>query len=241
MQSMNDTPENQSPVYAMTPIGVVHSCFEEKFAVPRQPGLVPSAKGTIELQPPFNHPDMVDGLENCSHIWIQFVFHQCIDRGWQMKVRPPRLGGNKKMGVLATRATHRPNGLGLSVVKLEKIETAKQKVLLHIQGQDLVDGTPVLDIKPYIPYADSVQDAHYPFAQQQPKQVPVEFSTDAQLQLEKTATPQALASLIVEVLQQDPKPAFHKPTADREYGAKLSGHNVKWRYLEDIIEVIAIE
>lgn len=238
---MSEAPKSQNPTFTMTPIGVVHSCFEEKFAVPRQPGLVPSATGSIELLEPFNHPDIVDGLENCTHIWVQFVFHECVDRGWQMKVRPPRLGGNKKMGVFATRATHRPNSLGLSVVKLERIETRHQKVVLHIQGQDLVEGTPVLDIKPYIPYADIVEQAEYPFAQHEPEKLKVTFSPKADSQLQAVEEERSLRTLIIEVLQQDPKPAFHKPDQEREYGAKLSGKNVKWRYLEDIIEVTAID
>lgn len=238
---MKDFTTTTFPTYSMQPIGVVRSCFEEKFAVPRQPGLVPSAYGTVELIPPFNHPDMVDGLKDCSHIWIQFVFHECLEQGWQMKVRPPRLGGNKKMGVLATRSTHRPNSLGLSVVKLVEVETQSHQVTLHIQGQDLVDGTPVLDIKPYIPYSDSIETAQYPFAQAAPNHVDVYFMDDVLTELKEQKNSEHLQSLIIEVLQQDPKPAFHKPDPDRHYGARLAGKNVKWRYIDNKIEVIAVE
>jgi len=143
----------------VTPIGFVQSCFKEKFATPRQPGLADAAKGVIELIPPFNLPESVEGLEDCSHIWLQFVFHECMNQGWKPKVRPPRLGGNKKMGVFATRATHRPNALGLSVVKLDGIECTDDQVRLHISGLDLIDGTPILDIKPYIPYSDAIENA----------------------------------------------------------------------------------
>lgn len=220
--------------FEITPIAFVRSCFQEKFATPRQPGLVTAATGSIELLPPFNDADTVSGLENCSHIWLQFVFHQCIDQGWKAKVRPPRLGGNKKMGVFATRATHRPNALGLSVVKLESISTTNNQVILNVSGLDLIDGTPIVDIKPYIPYSDSLTQAHYPFAQEAPKQLTVVFTDPVQSQLKKNPN---LKQLIEQVLAQDPKPAFHRVDSEREYGAKLAQHNVKWRYLSDGNEV----
>jgi len=113
--------------FEITPIAFVESCYKEKFVTPRQSGLVSEAKGRIVFIPPYNDSDAVAGLENCSHIWLEFIFHQCIDQGWKNKVRPPRLGGNKKMGVFATRATHRPNGLGLSAVRLDSIECTQAK------------------------------------------------------------------------------------------------------------------
>jgi len=228
----------------VTPIAYIRSCFKEKFATPRQPGLVENALGEIELIPPFNHPDSVLGLEECSHIWLEFVFHQCIDQGWKPKVRPPRLGGNKKMGVFATRATHRPNGLGLSVVKLEKVETLNSKVVLHVSGLDLIDGTPIIDIKPYIPYSDSIQDATYPFAQKAPINIPVLFNELTEKHLENQIQ---FKQLIVQVLAQDPKPAFHGIDSQRVYGANLENNNIKWVYKQEsdsdnhFIEVIAIE
>ncbi len=228
--------------FEITPIAFVRSCFQEKFATPRQPGLVTAATGSIELIPPFNDADAVLGLNDCSHIWLQFVFHQCVDQGWKAKVRPPRLGGNKKMGVFATRATHRPNALGLSVVKLERIDTQNSSVVLHVSGLDLIDGTPIVDIKPYIPYSDSLPDAHYGFAQEAPAQLPVTFADTIKSQLDNQ---EALKTLITQVLAQDPKPAFHSHDSSREYGAKLAGHNVKWRYhMENDkvwVEVFALE
>lgn len=228
--------------FEITPIAFVRSCFQEKFATPRQPGLVTAATGSIELIPPFNDADAVLGLKDCSHIWLQFVFHQCVDQGWKAKVRPPRLGGNKKMGVFATRATHRPNALGLSVVKLERIDTQNSSVVLHVSGLDLIDGTPIIDIKPYIPYSDSLPDAHYGFAQAAPAQLPVTFTDAIKRQLDNQ---EALTTLITQVLAQDPKPAFHSLDSSREYGAKLAGHNVKWRYKMENdkvwIEVFALE
>jgi tRNA-Thr(GGU) m(6)t(6)A37 methyltransferase TsaA len=165
--------------YDVTPIAFVHSCYKEKFATPRQSGIVTAATGVIELVPPFNDPDSVAGLENCSHIWLQFIFDKCINQGWKAKVRPPRLGGNKKMGVFATRATHRPNAIGMSAVKLERIETGNSKVLLYVSGLDLIDGTPIIDIKPYIPYSDSIEDAQYPFAQAAPSEIRVHYCSAA--------------------------------------------------------------
>lgn len=228
--------------FDVTPIAFTRSCYKEKFATPRQPGLVSAATGIIELIPPFNDPDCIAGLEECSHIWLHFIFHQCIDQGWKAKVRPPRLGGNKKMGVFATRATHRPNALGMSVVKLDRVDITQGNVALHVSGLDLIDGTPIIDIKPYIPYSDSIEQAVYPFAQTAPKSIPVIFSKIAQAALSKN---QALETLIIQVLSQDPKPAFHKIDNSRIYGAKLEDMNVTWIYdikdNEEIIEVQKVE
>jgi tRNA-Thr(GGU) m(6)t(6)A37 methyltransferase TsaA len=231
--------------FEITPIAFVDSCYKEKFATPRQSGLVSEAKGQIIFVPPFNHPDAVAGLENCSHIWLEFIFHQCLDQGWKHKVRPPRLGGNEKMGVFATRATHRPNGLGLSAVKLDGIELKKiedqDTVILNVSGLDLIQGTPIVDVKPYIPYSDNIAHASYPFAQHKPTELNVIFSPQAQIQLQdKHENPE----FIRQVLGQDPKPAFHKIDSERIYGANLNNNNVTWRYLkhdEDVlIEVLSI-
>lgn len=224
---------------SFTPIGFIQSCFKEKFAVPRQPGLAPHATATLTLVTPFNQSEAVEGLEAASHIWIQFVFHECIDRGWQAKVRPPRLGGNKKVGVFATRSTHRPNPIGLSVVKLERIETGPEKVVLHLSGIDLIDGTPVLDIKPYIPYSDSLPDARHSFAGEEPAAIEVNFSAAALAQLQAWPDKNYQA-LIVEVLAQDPKPAYQKPDPQRLYGVLLGEGNVQWRYVDNAIVVESI-
>ncbi|MEY8263006.1 MAG: tRNA (N6-threonylcarbamoyladenosine(37)-N6)-methyltransferase TrmO [Bermanella sp.] len=230
--------------FEITPIAYIQSCYKEKFATPRQPGLVTAAKGEIPLIPPFNHPDTVAGLENCSHLWLQFVFHQCLDQGWKNKVRPPRLGGNKKMGVFATRTTHRPNALGLSVVALDNIRIEKQSVILEVSALDLIDGTPIVDIKPYIPYSDALAHARYDFAQLAPEELTVLFSTQAQLTLNQQDNCQQLSTLIRQVLAQDPRPAFHALDESRIYGAKLDRFNVNWRYLatkqQTNIEVVAI-
>lgn len=220
--------------YTIDPIGIIHTCFPEKFGIPRQPLLAPSAKGILELHAPYNDPDCVAGLEHVSHLWLSFVFHQHVDKGWKPKVRPPRLGGNQKVGVFATRSSFRPNHLGLSVVKLDAISLEKNTVRLHLSGVDLLDGTPIIDIKPYVPYADSIDGAKHAFADSTPVQLPVVFSENASIFCDEyqQKTDECLRTLIVEVLQQNPRPAYHnKKTSDKEYGMILLHYNVRWRYL----------
>lgn len=208
--------------YSMTPVGRIVSCFEEKFGVPRQPSLAPSSYGYIAMLPPWNSADAVAGLEQVSHLWLQFGFHLS-PAAKGPKVRPPRLGGNKKLGVFATRSPVRPNSLGLSVVRLERIERANDGVRLHISGHDLVQGTPVFDIKPYLPYADQVLQAHNGVAPAAPAPIPVTGLEALKLRPE-------LAQLIVEVLAQDPRPAYQTPSPERIYGMRLAGGNLQWRY-----------
>ena len=212
--------------YRVEPIGFIRTCFPEKFGVPRQAQLVPAAKGQLILAPPFNDPACVEGLENCSHIWLNFIFHENIQQGWKPKVRPPRLGGNQKMGVFATRSSFRPNGLGLSVVALESIEVCDGKVCLHLAGVDLVDGTPVIDIKPYVPYSDAIHDAHNYFAESPPPSLAVIFS---ELATKKLDDHEALKTLIEQVLQQNPQPAYHAIDNKRDYKMALMNVTVVWR------------
>lgn len=143
-------------MYCLDPIAYVKSPFTEKFGTPRQSLLAPGAEAQLVLQAPYNNSDCVDGLDQVSHLWLTFIFHQHLGQPWKPKVRPPRLGGNAKLGVFATRTSFRPNYLGLSVVKLERIEIGNDSVVLHVSGVDLVDGTPIVDIKPYVPYADNI-------------------------------------------------------------------------------------
>jgi len=219
--------------FSFPAIGIIHSCFKEKFGIPRQPGLAPLATAQLELLPPYNERDALDGLEGCSHIWIQFVFHANKREEWKPKVKPPRLGGNKSLGVFATRSPTRPAPIGLSVVKLESIVEIDGKLLLNLSGIDLLDGTPVLDIKPYVPYVDLVPEATNHFASAAPSLVAVEFSNDCadfcgeyrqkhQIELE---------SLIRQILQQDPRPQYQQPEPERIYGMKLLDLDVQWRYL----------
>lgn len=225
-------------------IGIVHSCYTEKFGIPRQPGLISAAEATLELLRPYNRPEAVKGLDGFSHIWLTFVFHGIKREQWRPTVRPPRLGGNQRLGVFATRSTHRPNPIGLSVVELSGIECSAGKVLLRLKGADLLDGTPVLDIKPYIPYVDSVADASAGFAAEEPQtRLEVHFSEEAQVacDLLRTRYPQ-LRQLIIEVLAQDPRPAYQAERDERrEYGFQLYDRNIRFRVAAGCAEVLSIE
>jgi len=228
----------------LTPIGIVNSPYKEKFAIPRQPGLVNAAKGTIELLGNANNIDSVRELKQFSHIWLLFIFHGTQEQGWKSLVRPPRLGGNKKMGVLATRSTFRPNPIGLSVVKLDEVDVSKQNVILHISGMDLLDQTPIVDIKPYIPYSDSLPNASAGFAQTQPQlSLTVKFSEQAHQELTKfNSVLPDLPLLIEQVLAQDPRPAYKQNKIDEKiYGMNLYNLNIQWKMLDfENIEVIQI-
>jgi tRNA-Thr(GGU) m(6)t(6)A37 methyltransferase TsaA len=155
--------------FEFTAVGVIESPYKQKFAIPRQPGLIAEARGHLVLSPPFADDAIVRGIDSFSHLWLVFVFHETADKGWSPLVRPPRLGGNEKKGVFATRATFRPNPIGLSVVKLDGVERRGEQLVLKLSGIDLLDGTPVLDIKPYLPYADALPNAASGFADAAPR------------------------------------------------------------------------
>ena len=225
-------------------IGVIRSPYKEKFAVPRQPGLVKSADGELHLVAPYNQADAVRGLEAFSHLWVIFVFHQTMAGGWRPTVRPPHLGGNARMGVFATRSTFRPNPVGMSLVELKEIVCQKEKVILKLGSLDLVDGTPVIDIKPYLPFAESLPDATASYAQQAPvAEMHVSFTADIDQQLSRLEQryPQ-LKTFIGEVLAQDPRPAYRKgEETGKTYAVWLHDFNVRWRVTEEGFEVFALE
>ena len=229
--------------FTFAQIGVIRSPWKEKFAVPRQPGLVQDGGGELHLQPPYNQPEAVRGLEAFSHLWLLFVFHQTMEGGWRPTVRPPRLGGNARMGVFATRSTFRPNPIGMSLVELKGIRIEKQQVILQLGSLDLIDGTPVVDIKPYLPFAEALPHAEAGFAQTAPAaDMPVRFSDLAQQQLHQQSRYPNLARFISEVLAQDPRPAYRQgETQEREYAAWLMDFNVRWRIDDAGTEVIAID
>jgi tRNA-Thr(GGU) m(6)t(6)A37 methyltransferase TsaA len=222
-----------------TPIGVIHSPNKEKLGNPRQPSLVPAARITLELVPQFDQPDAVRGLEAFSHVWISFVFHETATRGWTPMVRPPRLGGNARVGVFASRSTHRPNPLGLSLVELLGIDTVGG-VRLLLGGADLLDGTPVIDIKPYIPFVEARSAAQGGFVDGPPPALTVQWSEQARADLAATFdAPAGFAELIEQVLAQDPRPAY-QDDPERVYGVRLEQFDVRFQVVGECVQVLEI-
>lgn len=230
--------------FSFEQIGVIHSPYKEKFAVPRQPGLVADGGGELHLLPPYNVADAVRGLEGFSHLWLLFIFHQTMEGGWRPTVRPPRLGGNARMGVFATRSTFRPNPIGMSLVELKDIRCQKDKVILQLGSLDLVDGTPIVDIKPYLPFAEALPDATAGYAQLAPQaDMPVYFTPDVEQQLVRLEKDYPnISRFIQQVLSQDPRPAYRKgEDAGKNYAVLLHDFNVRWRVTEQGSEVFAVE
>lgn len=223
-------------------IAIVRNCFNEKFGIPRQSGLVENVESIIELVAPYDHEDYVRELEGFSHIWLIFIFHQHIEKDVKATVRPPRLGGNKRVGVFASRSPFRPNPVGLSVVKLNRISTDKNKVRLHVSGADIMNGTPIIDIKPYINYADSIPHAESSYATDKPvANLDVIFSDEALLFIEAVkSTHPILQNIITETLSLDPRPAYID-NESKQYAVSLFEFNVKWRVVNNIAEVTSIE
>ncbi len=235
---MNSDAENLS----LKIIGSVVSPYEEKFAIPRQPGLVSAAKSSILLRKEFNREELLRGLNDFSHIWIVFLFHESIRDQWKPMVRPPRLGGNQKIGVFASRSPFRPNPIGLSVVKIDKIAKINDQWRIDFEGGDLLNKTPVIDIKPYIPYADSIEDAKGAYANCAPTiDVKIGFSSLAQSQLRKHQQKHPdLQRLIEQVLAQQPQPAYKKQHSE-SYGMRLYDLNIRWSTDEGLIQVESID
>ena len=220
-------------------IARIRSDFPEKFGIPRQSGVVPETRAKIVFEPEYRKEAALRGIEGFSHLWLIWGFSECERDSWSPTVRPPRLGGNTRMGVFATRATHRPNGIGQSVVKLDKVEANR----LWISGIDLLDGTPILDIKPYVPYADIISDASNGMASAAPVLIPVQWADSALQQAHREALrlQEPLVELIEQCLAQDPRPAYQTPTAEREYGAQFWDLDVRWHYPEPgLIRVLEV-
>ncbi|MDO5638886.1 MAG: tRNA (N6-threonylcarbamoyladenosine(37)-N6)-methyltransferase TrmO [Neisseria sp.] len=215
-------------------IAIVRSPYPQKFGIARQPGLIPAAEVRIELAPEFS-ADSVRGLDTFDYVWISFIFHGVIDEGWSPLVRPPRLGGKQKMGVFATRSPHRPNHLGLSLLKLERIETGKT-VSLICSGADLLDGTPVVDIKPYIPFVEAKPAAAGGFANGKPPELAVCWQPDCG---DAALTP-AERALISQSVAQDPRPAY-QDIPERVYAMSVAGYEVKFQIQGDTANIIAVE
>jgi tRNA-Thr(GGU) m(6)t(6)A37 methyltransferase TsaA len=237
------TNSNFSQNYSLSPIGEIQSPFKEKFGIPRQPGLCDAVIGSIKLSGDSNNEMALKDLTAHSHIWILFLFHENLKQGWKPSVRPPRLGGNEKMGVFATRSPFRPNGIGMSAVKLIGVRQLGKQWFVDVQGLDLLDGTPVVDIKPYIPYSDSIENAHSELAESAPEHsLSVVFSKKAntQIALYQKTYPQ-LSLLIEQVLQQDPRPSYKQnKTDDKIYGILLYNLNIRWQVTNNQCEVLEI-
>jgi tRNA (adenine37-N6)-methyltransferase len=231
--------------FSFKPIGIIESCFKEKFGIPRQPGLATEARAILKVFSPFDQMEAFKGLADFSHIWIIFVFHSGMRDNWKATVRPPRMGGNRRAGVFSTRSGFRPNPIGLSAVRLEKIVREKKETRLFLSGVDLMDGTPVLDIKPYLPYADAICDARGGFASSVPEAlIRVEFSMEAStfcLEKEQSGYP-GLMLLIEQLLKMDPRPAYYASTSQKShFGMKVYHFNVLWEISEGAAYVTACE
>ena len=217
-------------------IARVHSDFDEKFGIPRQSGLVEALEAEIVFEPEFRSPEAVRGLEAFSHIWLIWVFSRSAREGWSPTVRPPRLGGNRRMGVFATRSPFRPNPIGLSCVRLlEVVPNTPRGPVLRVAGADLLDGTPILDIKPYVPYADSHPEALGGFASV-PKTASLAVEIPPAL-LEKI--PAGKRTALLGVLAQDPRPPY-QDDPERVYGMAFGGLEIRFQVREDKLTVCEV-
>lgn len=218
-------------------IAYIHTDFPEKFGIPRQSGLVEELKGQIVFEPEYRNPEAVRGLDSFSHIWLLWQFSENRKEHWSATVKPPRLGGRKRVGVFASRSPYRPNGIGLSCVRLERIHTdEKRGPVLYVSGADLMDGTPVYDIKPYIPLSDCHPEASEGYTKEtRQHRLSVEFPQEL-----LCIYPEEKRSAILGVLAEDPRPAYVQDE-DRVYGLCFAGYNVKFRVVQDVVKVCRVE
>jgi tRNA-Thr(GGU) m(6)t(6)A37 methyltransferase TsaA len=228
---------------AFRPIGHVRTPFKERFGIPRQPGLVPAATATLELLPPYDRDETLRGLDGFSHVWLIFLFHDTAAEGWRPTVRPPRLGGNARVGVFASRSPYRPNPIGLSLAELRGIDRRGGTLCIDLGPVDLLDGTPVLDIKPYLPYADCPAGARGGFAAEEPRaRLHVKWSTQAEAALTRYEQKYPrLRELIEEILALDPRPAYASEDRGRVRGMKLYDFDLRWRVAEGVTIVEALD
>lgn len=219
------------------PIAHIRTDFPTKFGIPRQSGIVPNLTGAIVFEPKYRTPEALRGLEGFSHLWLIWGFHRAEQTGWSPTVRPPRLGGNARLGVFATRSPFRPNPLGLSAVAIEEItEDLAHGSIIRVRGADLLDKTPIYDLKPYLPYADSIPDATGGFAESVPEpRLQVEM-TPEQLGL---LPPEKRAALSA-VLALDPRPSYQQDAA-RVHGMQFSGFEVKFLVADGVLTVVEVE
>lgn len=222
---------------SMNIIATIHSDFPTKFGIPRQSGLVEELTAKIVFTPEYRVPEAVRGLEDFSHIWLIWQFSKAVRENWSPTVRPPRLGGNTRMGVFATRSPFRPNAIGLSCVKLINVEpNTPEGPVLTVAGADLMDGTPILDIKPYIPYADCQPEATGGFT---------DTAGDFLLQVHfppelLNQVPEDRQAALIGVLSHDPRPSYQR-NPERVYGMAFAGVNVRFQVSDDVLTVVAVE
>ncbi|MBR7147179.1 MAG: tRNA (N6-threonylcarbamoyladenosine(37)-N6)-methyltransferase TrmO [Oscillospiraceae bacterium] len=221
--------------HAIKVIARIRSDFPTKFGIPRQSGLVDALRATVVFEPEYRNDDALRGIEGFSHLWLIWQFSEAVREDWSPTVRPPRLGGNERLGVFATRSPFRPNALGLSCVKLEGTAQTAEGTVLLVSGADLMDGTPIYDIKPYLPYADCKTEATGGFAADAPEHLAVEIP---EALMEKIPAPKRGA--LTEVLSLDPRPRY-KADGARIYGMPFAGLEVKFRVENGTLTVTEIE
>lgn len=223
--------------FAICPVAHIHSGFPEKFGIPRQSGLIEELKAEVIFEPEYAVPEAVRGMDAYSHLWLIWGFSESVRDTWSPTVRPPRLGGNTRMGVFATRSPFRPNSLGLSCVRLEGIETdTVAGPVLHVAGADLMDGTPIFDIKPYLPLSDIRLDATEGFAGEV-KDYRLEVVCPPEY---LSLIPEAHRGAVLALLAQDPRPSYQKD-ASRVYGMKYEGMNIRFRVNENVLTVCGVK
>ena len=225
-----------SDTFEIRPIARMRSDFPEKFGIPRQAGIVEALEGLVVFEPEYRDPEALRGIEGFSHLWLIWQFSENLRAGFSPTVRPPRLGGNARMGVFATRSPFRPNALGLSCVELKAVEERPGLgTVLVVRGADLMDGTPIFDIKPYIPYADCRPDALSGFAPDAGETLGVEIP-DALL----SSLPPEKREALVGVLANDPRPRYQKDP-DRVYALDFAGFTVRFRVEGDVVRVVGVD
>lgn len=218
------------------PIAHIRNDYKEKFGIPRQSGLVKAALSQIVFEPEFRDSNAVRGMEGYSHLWLIWHFSENAEAGWSPTVRPPRLGGNVRMGVFATRSPFRPNPIGLSCVEFDRVEQTEEGPVIYVKGADLMDGTPILDIKPYVPYADSHPEAMSGFAGDVfEHRMKVDIPDEVLEQI-----PQEKREAVLEMLAQDPRPGYQK-NPERIYGIEYGEHNIRFRAEDDRILVLEVQ
>lgn len=211
-------------------IGMVRSCFKQKFGIPRQSGLAPGATAVLDIFPPYGQPECFRAIEQYSHLWVIFHFHATASQGWHSTVRPPRLGGDKRIGVFATRSNFRPNPLGLSAVKLISMEFKRGHALLMVENHDLLDGSPIIDLKPYIGFADSIPEAR----SFEPPTAKLTVSLTSEVEIKLRTAPDldfdAFRTLMTALIESDPRPAYlsGKPDTD-SYAVPIHGMEFRFK------------